>query len=375
MYLTNANVVFPDRLEKTSVCIEDGLIDRVGSGSGGGQELDLGGDYLIPGLIDLHTDNLEKHFMPREGVDWNPVSAAAIHDGIVIDGAITTVFDSVALGVSVGKMERAEMLRPLLSGLDRAAAAKLLRADHKLHFRCEVTDDNVIRDLEAFIDLPGVALLSVMDHSPGDRQYADLEKYREKRIAWGDSTPDEVDREIEDLLQRSREVAPANRLRVMAFARECGLPVASHDDASQAHIDECIELGITISEFPTTIAAARAASEAGMQVIMGGPNLVRGGSYSGNVAAADVHAAGFLDIIASDYVPRSMLEGAFWLAGENGCGLPEAIATVTRNAAHAVGMTDRGSIIPGLRADLAQVSVAGRIPRVERVWVAGKRVR
>lgn len=373
MYLTNANVVFPDRVERSSVFIESGFINRIGSGTG--KEIDLGGDYLIPGLIDLHTDNLEKHYMPREGVDWSPVSAAVIHDGIVIDGAITTVFDSIALGVSWGKMERAEMLRPVLSGLDLAAEAKLLRADHKLHFRCEVTDDNVIRDLDAFIDEPGVALLSVMDHSPGDRQYADLEKYREKRIAWGDSTPDEVDQEIEDLLRRSREVAPVNRARVMEMARERRLTVASHDDASQAHIDECVELGITISEFPTTIAAARAANEAGMQVIMGGPNLVRGGSYSGNVAAADVHAAGYLDIIASDYVPRSMLEGAFRLAGENTCQLPAAIASVTRNAAASVGMTDRGSIAPGLRADLAQISITAGIPRVERVWVAGKQVR
>ena len=251
MRLTHAKLVLADQVVDASLTIEDGVIAGIDE-SGCGGEINCEGDYVIPGLIDLHTDSLERHYMPRPNVDWPPVSAAVIHDGNCVGHGVTTVFDSLSIGVGGADSEREAMLFPLLDGLAEAGRLGLLGADHRLHLRCEVTDDKLMDVLGRLVDRDGVSLVSLMDHTPGDRQYPDIEKYRANRKAWMDESEEEMEQSIADMLRRSREVAPSMREAVVRVAGERGLPIASHDDATQSHIEEAKTLGVTLAEFPTT---------------------------------------------------------------------------------------------------------------------------
>jgi alpha-D-ribose 1-methylphosphonate 5-triphosphate diphosphatase len=176
-------------------------------------------------------------------------------------------------------------------------------------------------------------------------------------------------------MEESRRYSPANRVAISAACQARGIVLASHDDATVGHVEEAIAQGIRVAEFPTTHEAAKASREAGFGVLMGGPNVVRGGSHSGNVSARSLAEEGLLDILSSDYIPFSLIQSAFFL-GEvvDGISLPRAVAMVSKNPAEAVGLTDRGVITPGRRADLVRVRVDEHIPIVRTVWREGRRV-
>ncbi|CAI8418583.1 MAG: Alpha-D-ribose 1-methylphosphonate 5-triphosphate diphosphatase [Gammaproteobacteria bacterium] len=370
----NARVVLENSVEDTTVQIEDGRIVGIGMAVNG-REHDCGGCYLMPGIIDLHTDNLEKHYFPRPEINWHPVSASIVHDGLCSAVGVTTAFDAITIGSYWAKESRMEdNLRRLITGMEQAIEHDLLKADHRLHLRCEVTADDLGRMLDEFEDSPAVGMLSMMDHTPGQRQYPNLQKYLDR---WADEgmSPDEIDGHLTFLRGRQDKLCPANRKRVAAAASRLAIPLASHDDAEYDHISEATSLGANIAEFPTTLEAARRAKEAGLSVVMGAPNLVRGGSYSGNVSTASVAKAGYLDVIASDYVPRGLIESAFMLTKEPFYWpIHEAIKTVTKSPARAVNLNDRGLIKQGLRADVVQVDTYDTWPLVKSVWVAGERV-
>ena len=337
--------------------------------------LDWGVDMLTPGLVDLHTDNLEKHYQPRPGALWDAYGAALAHDGQCAAAGVTTVFDSLSLHGSKDGLDRKDALGPMISAVDAACAEGVLRADHLLHLRCEVTDPHLLSNLEPYVDHPRLKLLSVMDHTPGQRQTANLDRLQERMLANGRS-----EAEIEELLlnrqfKRDPGAAGSNRCSVVGFAREYGLPLAAHDDASDEQVAEAHEDGCAIAEFPVTMQAARAARSFGMWIVMGGPNFVRGGSHSGNLSARAAAEAGLLDVIASDYVPLSMLRTAFLLMDDYGWPAEKALAVVARNPARSVGLDDRGEIAPGQRADLLRVfrTPAGWPAPVE-VWREGRRV-
>ncbi len=375
--LTNARVVLADRVIDGTVVMTDGRITDVDEkrASMAGAE-DFGGDHLIAGLVDLHADSLEKHIEPRRKVFWDGMAAAVAHDAVTIAAGVTTVFDAVCIGEVVGRPAHEHVLESMFDGLDKARRADALRADHLVHLRCEVTDPDVMRILEPRLSHDMVGLVSVMDHAPGHRQMKDATYLKESwMIGTRGMTPDEADREIDELMRRSREVAPVMRVEVTRLAHECGIVVASHDDETVDHIALADELGIGIAEFPTTEEAAREAKRRGISVLMGGPNLVRGGSHSGNVAAGDLAGAGILDALTSDYIMSSMLMGALALTrDEYGIPLHEAMATVTESPARIAGLDDRGRIAPGLRADLVRVRLSGENAIVRAVWREGTRV-
>ncbi len=371
MTLANARLVLADEVVTGSLKSAGGRISAIDTGRGvSNGAVDLDGDFLIPGLIDLHTDNLEKHHQPRKGVLWDPVMSAISHDAQVIAAGVTTVFDSLTLGAAAGWNSRAEMIIPMIGGLDEAHGQGLLRADHLLHLRCEVTHPDIAPIVEEHIDHALVRFISLMDHAPGDRQSPDIERYRRfYRPAFGHDEA-VLDRHIKDLMTRSATIGPGNRQSLAALCKDRGLPLASHDDASPAHIDEAFELGCVVTEFPTTFEAATAASASGLQVLMGAPNLIRGGSHSGNVAAGDLARSGHLDLLASDYIPSSMLAAAFLLAKPPfDWSLPQAIQCVTREPAKAAGLdAERGEIAEGYRADLVRVRVINDRPILRAVW-------
>jgi alpha-D-ribose 1-methylphosphonate 5-triphosphate diphosphatase len=373
---SNARIVTEREVIKGSLSVADGRVRMLASGATtvpGAH--DIGGDYLVPGLIELHTDNLEKHFSPRPGVQWDAVAAAIGHDVQIAGSGITTVYDSLVLGAAQGWDARDEWLKPMLDGLARARAQGMLKADHRLHWRCEVTHPEIAPLFESLSDTPELGLVSLMDHAPGDRQSPDIEAYKQRYRAAGNLDLAQAEAHVAHLIECSHRYGPGNRRRLSALARERGIPMASHDDAKVEHIEEALALGCVVSEFPTTMAAAVAARRSGMRVLMGAPNLMRGSSHSGNVAAADLARAGELDILSSDYIPGALLPAAFRLwSGDCSYSLPAAIATVTANPARAAGLDDRGRIGQETRADLVRVGFIDDRPIVREVWIKGSRV-
>ncbi len=373
---TNARMVLPDQVVKGSLRIENGIISDLDTAPSKAPEaIDLGGDYLLPGLIELHTDNLEKHFTPRPGVKWPELPAIFGHDAVVASAGITTVFNAVATGNVLPDSTRSERFDHMVQAIKEAAASNVTRAEHLLHIRCELTCDTTLEKFRNWMDEPLLKLVSVMDHSPGQRQFVDLDKYREYyQGKYGLN-----DQEMEELVQHHTEVSQkygrAHRSEIANLCRDRGIAMASHDDATSAHVHESLEDGVSIAEFPTTVEAARACRECGLHVLMGAPNVVRGFSHSGNVSARELAAEGLLDTLSSDYVPESLLHSAFILAEHvEHIELPEAVNMISRNPADAVGLHDRGEIGIGKRADLVHVTMLRNAPVVRQVWRQGARV-
>ncbi len=374
--ISNARIVLTDRVIDGTVVIADGHVVEVGEGrSAVAGAIDLEGDLLIPGLVELHTDNLEKHMRPRPGADWPSIAAVAAHDSQIVGSGITTVLDAVAIGDFQDRSLRLQRLQHMIEALDTAHEHDLLKADHRLHLRCEIGHRGMPEILDPLVDSEHVCLLSVMDHTPGQRQFASLETYRAYyKGTYGLSDAD-VEKLINERVAEQQRCGDANRQHVVAQARRRGLPVASHDDATAEHVAQATADGMVIAEFPTTVEAARLSHEQGLAVLMGGPNLVRGGSHSGNVSALELAKAGYLDIISSDYAPASLLHAAMLLSESvDHIELPAAIATVTRTPARAAGMDDRGEIAPGQRADLVQVRDTPFHPLIRAVWRGGVRI-
>ena len=375
---TNARIVTEDAVLDGHLIVEAGKIAAVAEGAapaGVGQVEDLHGSLLIPGLVELHTDHIEGHYIPRPKVLWNKMAAIQAHDAQIASSGITTVFDALRVGTDENATLTSDDMAEMADAIDRAATAGRLRADHFIHLRCEVSAADVVDGFAKIAGNPRLKLASLMDHAPGQRQFADLDAYRtyyQKKLALTDA-------EFEGFSAKRRaESAQYAAISRKTIAQACaarGIAVASHDDATEAHVAEAVALGMKVAEFPTTLAAARASRKAGLHVLMGGPNIVRGGSHSGNVSAKALLDDGLLDILSSDYVPFSMLQAVFLLAQKDGVALPEAIKLVTANPAEAVGLSDRGRIAVGLRADLVAVEAEdGEPPIVRSVWREGRRV-
>ena len=379
--LTNARLVLRDRVVPGTVVIRDGEIAEVAEGpSRAGPATDLDGDLLMPGIVDVHTDNLERQVSPRLNARWPSASAFLAHDGQTAVAGVTTVLDALCLGDLGFDEGRMRTARDGVRDLAALTAAGVLRSEHFLHLRCELPAGDMLAMLEDYHDHPLLRMVSLMDHSPGVGQYSDLDRYRALRVRTG-TAPEEVEDRITALVAQREARSEPNRRALLALFAGRDMPLAAHDDWDEAVVAANAADGVTMSEFPVNPRAARAARRAGMAIIVGAPNLVRGGSHSGNIAAKDLVADGLADIIASDYVPPAMIEAAWKVVGM-GRTVPEAVAMVTDNPARALGLTDRGRIAAGLRADLVRVrehrgpGAAGdeAIPVVRAVWRGGERV-
>jgi alpha-D-ribose 1-methylphosphonate 5-triphosphate diphosphatase len=358
-----------------SLLVRDGVIAAVDSGATAlPAARDLQGDYLIPGLVEVHTDNLERHVMPRPKVSFPMQSAVQAHDAEIASAGITTVLDAIGVGDPYGDGFRSRDQSALLEVLDRLEAAGSLRADHHIHVRCELPAANARELFEPFRGDRRLRLISLMDHTPGQRQWTDIEQartYYTGKKGWSDA---KFDQEVRIAPSRQATHAAPNRVWFAQFAGQHAVALATHDDTTVAHVDEAKDLGATMSEFPTTLAAAQRARAHGLATVAGAPNVVRGGSHSGNVSALDLAREGLLDALSSDYVPGSLLLAAWILNRDAGFSLPAAIAVVTERPARACGFDDRGAIAPGLRADLVRVRDVGGQPGVRQVFVLGQRV-
>ncbi|WP_266167992.1 alpha-D-ribose 1-methylphosphonate 5-triphosphate diphosphatase [Dyella subtropica] len=375
LVLTNANIVLDDRVLHGTLIARNGFIRLIDEGSTQAPgAIDCDGDYVVPGLIELHTDNLEKHLMPRAGVLWPSLPAVLTHDAQVVAAGITTVFDALSVGDLEEESVRIETLRStydaILAGQDSGA----LRADHWIHLRCELAYPRLIETLEPLMRHSSVRLLSLMDHTPGQRQYRDIQQYRKyyskNHTSW---TEDEFANMIKQRAEQQATYSARHEQAVLDMAKGQNMVLASHDDTDTAQVEHAHRIGVSISEFPTTQEAADAARKLGLTTVMGAPNVVRGGSHSGNIAALALAASDRLDMLSSDYVPASLLHGAFLLHSQAGWSMPRAMATVSSNPARALGFKDRGQLKVGLRADLVRMGSVNGLPIVRNVWVGGNR--
>ena len=373
--IQNARIITPNEEFTGSVLIENGLIRSVDRGATSLPAAeDWAGDWLMPGLVELHTDNLEKHLVPRPGVLWNAHSAMTVHDAQCAAAGITTVLDSVVIGDLDEGGPRCQTQHTSIAALHQCRDEGLMRVEHLLHLRCELSAPDVLEVFHQYADDPLLKLVSVMDHTPGQRQWRDLKSYRryaERNVRYSDT---EFEAMIAQRKADQQAYAIPHRQVIVQASRARQLPLASHDDTLLSDIALAVQEGVAISEFPTTVAAAQAAREAGMAIIMGGPNMVKGGSHSGNVSAAELAQLDLLDIFSSDYVPSSLLLATFMLGSLEGWTLPKAVRAVTRNPARAIGMSDRGEVAAGQRADILRVRM-NRVgmPHAMETSLAGRR--
>ena len=370
--LNNAVLVLPEGTMQGHLVIRDGKIADMGAGRVQGGE-DCEGDLLIPGLIELHTDNLERHIQPRPGVDWPHAAAIIAHDAELASVGITTVFDAMRVGsIPSGIGRYKAYARGLSQELLDLRGQGALRISHFLHLRAEVCSETLIDEMALFGPEDRVGIVSLMDHTPGQRQFRDIDKLRAYVMGKNNITEAQFVEHVARLREMRARFGKAHEAAAVAEARRYGAVLASHDDTTADHVAVSAGHGIRLAEFPTTPEAAAACRAHGIAIMMGAPNLIRGGSHSGNVAAAELAGMDLLDIVSSDYVPASLLTSALRL-GEIWGDLARGIATVTAAPAQAAGLSDRGRLVTGLRADLVRLRPVAGSAVVRGVWSAGRR--
>src|SRR5262249_46200828 len=309
--LCHARIVTDDEVVEGSLLLRDGCIGAIDSGSSAVPgAIDCAGDYLIPGMIELHTDNLDKHIAPRPKVHWPAEPAVIAHDAQIATAGITTVFDSVAVGNIHYSGDRLATLDAMAEGIASCQRQDMLRVEHFLHLRCELSHGGLLGHLEVLAQHSSLRLVSLMDHTPGQRQFASLasyEIYYKNKYQLNDA---QLAAFVERCMAERARHGETNRAAVVELTRQRGLKLARHDDATPAHADEAAEIGAVLAEFPTTREAAAALRRHGIKVLTGAPNVVRGESHSGNVSAMALAEEGLVDILSSDYVPASLLPAA-----------------------------------------------------------------
>ena len=355
--IANATVVTPDGILKNAyVHVRDGIIEDIGAATQTRSSLDCNEDFILPGIVDLNTDNLEMHVAPRSNVRWPMLSALLMHDAEVITAGITTTCDGLAVGESrydkPQRDVRREMLDEAISTVCESMQESLTRAEHFIHLRFDVSNDLIVGMFDRYIDTERTRLVSLLDRRPQSEE---------------DFTTVEGRAEAERRNEARRTIA--------ARCRSLDIPILSHDDRFAEESRFNASIGVAVAEFPMTDEATSEAHACGMKVAMGAPNVVRGGSqYSGNPSATQLEGRGLLDLLCSDYVPFSMLQAVFLLHFKHALKLERAMHLVSGGPAAVAGFEDRGAIAVGKRADLLRVSVYGLQPIVRVVWRDGRRV-
>lgn len=374
--LANATLVLPHETLRGQVRLVGGTITDIAPGVGiPAGAVDCAGDLVMPGLIELHTDNLERHIEPRPKVNWPYAAAIMAHDAELASVGITTVFDALRVGsvVSYARANYGEYARRLADEILALRRSGTLRISHFLHLRAEVCSETLMAELDKFGMDDNIGIVSLMDHTPGARQFRDLSKLKEYYVGKHGYSDGEFDKMVINRVALSQEFGAQHEAAAVAAARRYGAVLASHDDTETGHVDQSARHGTRFAEFPTTHEAAAACKAHEIKVMMGAPNLIRGGSHSGNVAAKSLAEDGLLDIISSDYVPSSLLSAGLMLADLWG-DTARGIATITSAPAAAAGLTDRGQLVTGARADVIRVTRHDGAGAVRGMWVHGERV-
>ncbi len=358
MWLSDVKLILSDRIiENGALKIENGMIAEIAGSTG-----QPSGFTVFPGFIDMHGDMIELELEPRPKVDF-PMEVAVGHlDARLAAAGVTTAYAGVSFSRSAKDGERRSFEHT--SAIIRALKDNIqgLRVDHRIHARFDMTYTDAIAALEGLLVDGAVDLVSVMDHTPGQGQYRNIEKLIGYRMQGGASEAEARAR----LRAQMENAVPAEEMlgNLQDVSRLCkahGVAMASHDDDTVQKANLMADIGAVISEFPVTMEAARVAKERGLMIAMGAPNAMRGQSYSGNLSARDAHAAGLLHILAADYHPAAILPAIRALSASDPDGLVGAVRLASANPAKALGLTDRGEVAMGKRADLAVVDASDRV--------------
>jgi alpha-D-ribose 1-methylphosphonate 5-triphosphate diphosphatase len=373
----NAQLILPDEVINGSLVVRDGhIVDIDHGGAVPTGAIDCAGDYLSPGLVELHTDNLERHMQPRPKVDWPNQAAIIAHDRELAGTGITTVFDAIRVGSIVsdnGKKRYSQYARGMADEILAMQKSGTLKINHHIHLRAEICSETLAVELDAFGPEDNVGIVSLMDHTPGQRQFRDLQKFEDYVCGKNGLSRDNFGEYIEFLYGLQKEFGEKHEQAAVKAAARYGATLASHDDTTAGQVAHSDNNGVVLAEFPTTVEAAQACRTAGISTIMGAPNLIRGGSHSGNVAAHELAELELLDVLSSDYIPASLLQGALQVADIWG-NLAKGIATVTRNPASRCGLENRGALGIGMSADLVRFGRLDQLALIQGVWCRGVRV-
>jgi alpha-D-ribose 1-methylphosphonate 5-triphosphate diphosphatase len=372
----NAKLILTNGVIRGSLRIQNGIITDIDSGTSVPVgAMDLEGDYLAPGLVELHTDNLERHLAPRPKVDWPYRAAILAHDRELAGTGITTVFDAIRVGtiLSGANQRYGKYARKMADEILAMRKTGLLRISHHLHLRAETCSETLIDELAEFSADDQIGIVSMMDHTPGQRQFSDVAKFETYVRGKYSFSADEFRDHIELKYRLQARLGPKHEAATVDAAKRLGATLASHDDTTEAQVATSHGYGVTVAEFPTTAAAANACHAYGIATIMGAPNLIRGGSHSGNVAASELAQLDRLNILSSDYVPSGLLMAAVQL-GDIWGDMARGIRTVTDRPAKAVGLVDRASLSLSQRGDVIRFAILDGTPVLQETWSAGRRV-
>lgn len=371
---TNYRLQLPHEEVLGTLVVRDGLIADIQPGIvAQGENGD--GDYLLPGLVELHTDNFEQRLSPRPKVRWPMDVAAVYHDRDLAAAGITTVCDAIAVGDITPTSMRMTQFGPMIDTICHGQTDGRFAVDHRLHLRCELGYEQVYEVTATYANHPLLALISLMDHTPGQRQFAQLDTYKEYYQGKHGVSEEDMEGFIRERLEAQQRHAGENRRQLVSLTQAHQICLASHDDATPEHVQESLQDGAEIAEFPTTLNAAKEAHLHGLQVLMGAPNLILGKSHSGNVSAMELVEQDLVDIISSDYVPQSLVQAMFLIAQRQQKPLYEAMRLFTSNPAKAIGLNgDRGSLEVGKRADFVTIHHDGVVPRLTTVRRQGQRI-
>lgn len=379
MWLSDLKIVTPDAvIERGSLLIEDGKIADIIEGPAPINVPSLQGLTLIPGMIDLHGDMLERDVQPRPSARFPTELGLFELDKRLAGAGITTAFCAISFAWRNNDLRSQESATEMIETVNRMNSQTLV--DMRVHGRFEVNNTETAPILKGLLQRGLLQLVSIMDHTPGQGQYKDVDRYLNFMHRWLGMDISVLGTSREDILERMKsnilEYAEAPRdwdviAEVLKVAIEYGIPVSSHDDDTADKVRLQAEMGVSISEFPVSLEAAQAAHEHGMWIVMGAPNAYRGQSTSNNLSAMDAIEVGLVDILATDYYPAAMLHTTFKLAKQGVLPLHESVKLVSTNAAKAMSMTEHGSIEIGKAADLVIVAEAEDFPRVHGTIRAG----
>jgi alpha-D-ribose 1-methylphosphonate 5-triphosphate diphosphatase len=367
--LTNAMLVLPDRSVSGSLAIEGERIAEIMPERHYADGVDLHGRYLIPGIIDIHTDYIEKEIAPRPEAKFPLELALHYMDLRAISCGITTVLSAARISAEKGGMLGSWTGDGLALAKSYESFLHRTKARHLIHIRWDTSFEPVENTLAEIASLRSIGNLVYNENIPGQRQFRDLEGMVQRQANRLGISLEQARAKIDERIARARNVN--NRATVKA-ALSGKIPLGSHDDETIEHVIEAHQAGATLAEMPVTIHAARKAKELGMMVCMGAPNYYRGGSHCGNLSSAEALREGLVDILCSDYHFPSLLASIVRMMEEEKSP-SQAIKLVSLNPARYLGLDrETGSIQVGKRADLAVIEPRRGFGAVSHVWVNGR---
>jgi alpha-D-ribose 1-methylphosphonate 5-triphosphate diphosphatase len=366
---TNFRLVLPDGECLGTLVSRNGKISDIQPGrSVHGRDGE--GAYLSPGLIDLHTDNIGQCLEPRYGASWPITSALLIHDRALASGGITTVCDSINVGDVNPFAARAVPPESVVRSICDSQAARRFVVDHRIHLRFEMSCPDAISMAGRHLDNKSLGVVTIMDKTHGERP-EDVERFLEYYIKTHRMSRPEAEQLTRSIQSRYQQYGELNRRALTKLCRDRAVPFGTHDNSTSEQIRRAAEEGVTVAEFPTTIAAARTARSLGLHLLFGAPNVVIGRSHKGNLSAIEMAKLGLLDVLVSDYVPGSLIESLFIIVRMLELPVYEVFKLATESPAKLLGLSDRGSLVAGNRADIIGIRMVDQYPTLLFRDVAG----